>query len=755
MAIKKIKIAGTSYDINDSRSVVIGDNAYNLVALTTAQYNALATKDPQTLYVITDGDSGGGSVVSWGTVSNYTVPLTVNGVTKTVCLNGYSAGEGGGVVLVTEVTWSELKTLRDGDGLTAGAFYRITDFVTTTTYAESQSAGHHFDIIVQAIGTGALNEEALATWNASDTYFTNSALNAWKVWYCLDNDTTRFNWADSTNGKGVVYRLIDEFGNDVPYDFKNIQFKRYKVTPKTAYSTNLSELSGLYIGSPSTYSSETVSTCFDIDSSDYNWYFTFSDLASDLVTPTDLSLEEAKCRENHIGVCSYQNNSEIQKLNNVVMMCGTAVDNFLSALGTYNAVTYKCHNNVIREDCFSTTVFGQIRENDIDTNFYYNIIVGVFRQNIVGHFTQRSLIFSFTECSTNTIGGYFSSNVIKIRAFNSSIFDGTVSGNNIYANQWIGNTISNNFTDNTISVSGAVSYNRFSASVSGNTIEASAIQGNAFDGIFSNNTANTLGNNIFLGSFTNNTLSSMFVGNRVHGQIRYNTFSPQFVYCTFDGIFDYLEVPTQTGSFGACDIRGMIRGASSSHISLDNSNFYLSSTSGVSRRVTIEGDPNGNIIATWKNGASIVGVMKASGGSTWADITIGGGDENVIEAITFNGTTATITNKTAAITASIPPEVTESTVSGWGFTKNTGTYSKPSGGIPATDLASAVQTSLGKADTALQSYTETDPVFTASAAHGISSTDISNWNSKQSAITISSSEPTSSQGSNGDIWIVV
>lgn len=57
-------------------------------------------------------------------------------------------------------------------------------------------------------------------------------------------------------------------------------------------------------------------------------------------------------------------------------------------------------------------------------------------------------------------------------------------------------------------------------------------------------------------------------------------------------------------------------------------------------------------------------------------------------------------------TTAIP---TESTVSGWGFTKNTGTYSKPSGGIPLTDLASGVQTSLGKADTALQSYTETDP----------------------------------------------
>lgn len=33
-----------------------------------------------------------------------------------------------------------------------------------------------------------------------------------------------------------------------------------------------------------------------------------------------------------------------------------------------------------------------------------------------------------------------------------------------------------------------------------------------------------------------------------------------------------------------------------------------------------------------------------------------------------------------------------------------GTYSKPSGGVPKSDLANAVQTSLGKADTALQEH---------------------------------------------------
>lgn len=57
-------------------------------------------------------------------------------------------------------------------------------------------------------------------------------------------------------------------------------------------------------------------------------------------------------------------------------------------------------------------------------------------------------------------------------------------------------------------------------------------------------------------------------------------------------------------------------------------------------------------------------------------------------------------------------------------------YQKPSGGIPKSDLSSAVQTSLEKADTALQSYTETDPVFSASPAAGITSNDITEWDGK-------------------------
>jgi hypothetical protein len=72
-------------------------------------------------------------------------------------------------------------------------------------------------------------------------------------------------------------------------------------------------------------------------------------------------------------------------------------------------------------------------------------------------------------------------------------------------------------------------------------------------------------------------------------------------------------------------------------------------------------------------------------------------DNVTLAAVATSGNYNDLSNK-----PTIPSAVTESTVNGWGFTKNTGTYSKPSNGIPKTDLESSVQSSLNKADTALQ-----------------------------------------------------
>lgn len=124
------------------------------------------------------------------------------------------------------VTYADLVAMRDEGRLVPGQQYRIIDFVTTVDQADAKSAGHQFDVIVTADGPSVLNEKARAAISEGDTYFTEAGANlkAWQLWYCLDNDKSRFEWADATNGKGVIYRMIDEWQNDVPYDFKNVVY---------------------------------------------------------------------------------------------------------------------------------------------------------------------------------------------------------------------------------------------------------------------------------------------------------------------------------------------------------------------------------------------------------------------------------------------------------------------------------------------------------------------------------------------------
>ena len=44
------------------------------------------------------------------------------------------------------ISWSDLKALRDNGELLPGRYYRITDYVTTTTQANTRSQGHPFDM---------------------------------------------------------------------------------------------------------------------------------------------------------------------------------------------------------------------------------------------------------------------------------------------------------------------------------------------------------------------------------------------------------------------------------------------------------------------------------------------------------------------------------------------------------------------------------------------------------------------------------
>lgn len=128
---------------------------------------------------------------------------------------------GSGTGKMVEITHAELKALKDSSSLEVGTKYRITDYVGT--FKTLKSANHPFDIVVEALSESVLSEKASAMRHEGDEYFTNAKMELWEIWYSLENDTTRFTEA-AENGKGFIFKLKDEYGNDVCFDFKNALF---------------------------------------------------------------------------------------------------------------------------------------------------------------------------------------------------------------------------------------------------------------------------------------------------------------------------------------------------------------------------------------------------------------------------------------------------------------------------------------------------------------------------------------------------
>ena len=151
---------------------------------------------------------------------------------------------------VINITYAELKALRDAGNLISGAYYRITDYHFTSSVADIQDANHPFDLIVHAVGQDTLSEEASACVHDGDTYFTGAEadLAKWKILYCLENDASRFAWADTENGKGVIYRMIDEHENEAPYDFKNAYFYQIYLPSNATVSLNGAETVSQFSG---------------------------------------------------------------------------------------------------------------------------------------------------------------------------------------------------------------------------------------------------------------------------------------------------------------------------------------------------------------------------------------------------------------------------------------------------------------------------------------------------------------------------
>ncbi|MBR5327985.1 MAG: hypothetical protein IKV31_05530 [Paludibacteraceae bacterium] len=283
----------------------------------------------------------------------------------------------------------------------------------------------------------------------SNEYFADANLNAWKVWYCLDNDDTRYKWADTENGKGVIWRMIDEWGNDCPYDFKNVQFKRYAILGIT--SSKLTEDAISYLQSALCYDQnggrcfatkdvygnwvpvDVDGTSYEIDETLFEWYYTFHSLSShdgetimdsyDMSTRPFKILDECikyykeddcgmdskdECHDNIIKPAyqEYDQDDEYFKgrlvLNNIVFLNGLSYCYYNDIDEYWEYCSGYCYGNVFGVECKNNTFGNSFRVNTFGNNCYYNTFGNNCWGNTFGSYFQTNTFGN--GCGSNTFG---------------------------------------------------------------------------------------------------------------------------------------------------------------------------------------------------------------------------------------------------------------------------------------------------------------------------------------------------------------
>lgn len=127
------------------------------------------------------------------------------------------------------VNYETLCNLKDIGKLITGKTYCLTDYYvgkgTAVTYKECQLNGDNetkFDILITAISPNILSEHCKAITYDNKEY---------EIWYCLKYETERFEYPDIFE-RGIIYRMIDDNDNDLPYDFKSISINNHKLENK-------------------------------------------------------------------------------------------------------------------------------------------------------------------------------------------------------------------------------------------------------------------------------------------------------------------------------------------------------------------------------------------------------------------------------------------------------------------------------------------------------------------------------------------
>ncbi|MEE1091343.1 MAG: hypothetical protein UH103_07960 [Paludibacteraceae bacterium] len=278
---------------------------------------------------------------------------------------------------------------------------------------------------------------------------------------------------NSEEGKGVIYKMIDEHNNSCGYDFKNVQFKRYKIT---ATKENPSEEECIfynqYVGLKPKEEPQTLPDGYDIDINDYKYLYTFSIITNVDVKDNSLGLDLTSdgigffklCKQNTIkeNISVFSGLAFAFALNNNVFVsnyispeyienlgvCNNELDfscednTFLNAirdnkLGTscvFNLIGHGCYNIIMSNNCYNNTINGEAYSNIFMSDCCYNWLGKDCNKNLFGQSSTNNILQQ--NCYYLSIGNFCYNNVI-CNSFSITLFDGV---NHVSIGDYNGNT---------------------------------------------------------------------------------------------------------------------------------------------------------------------------------------------------------------------------------------------------------------------------------------------------------------------------
>lgn len=388
--------------------------------------------------------------------------------------------EGLSTTPIISKTYSELKTLRDNSQLIPGQQYTITDYATTVNDEYLNNgitvAGdlHLFDIVVTANSSNGFYEVARAVYNPNrDTYFENSNLDAWKIWYCFDNDQDRFSWA-TANGTGVIYRMIDEWNNDCPYDFKNIVMEdRSSTLPGGGLYYTFTVLyddgeSGRADASLYGYChNNTIKPACDFDNGNYTYFLNANIFISYDVTVLHENFLDYGCRNNVFGYncnsnklgtncygnnfgneCNYNTFGNYCNSNSFGDYCESNTFGDACSVNTFgnycgaNSFGVQCTDNIFSNYCDYNSFMNSCSNNSFADECISNILGNYCEYNSLGYSCYSNIFGNYCGSNNFRISGDNTSSLIGYCRYNS--FDDGCSYNIIYS----ANTNSSNYLEN-------------------------------------------------------------------------------------------------------------------------------------------------------------------------------------------------------------------------------------------------------------------------------------------------------------------